>query len=111
MNKEKLIEWLTHENDVLKCDAKALQAELDAYKAHVSFLIGKIESAYKVTSEIAPSVLLNKALDQSKAQSLGDVRAKAVMDAADAVIRHNDNGFCIHCSMHDYANKLKEGKS
>jgi len=37
------------------------------------------------------------------------IQAQAIRDAADKVLRHNHAGFCIHCTMHDYANELTPG--
>ena len=42
-------------------------------------------------------------------QTLADIRAEAVIEAADKVIRHNEHSFCIHCSLIDHANRIKEG--
>ena len=43
----------------------------------------------------------------TKAQSLADIRAEAVIEAANAVVRHNECGFCLHCLLIDHANKIK----
>ena len=48
-------------------------------------------------------------LHETQAQSLADIRAEAVIEAADKVIRHNEHSFCIHCSLIDHANRIKEG--
>ena len=36
------------------------------------------------------------------------IKADAVIEAANKVIRHNESGFCIHCSVVEYANKLRK---
>lgn len=40
-------------------------------------------------------------------ESLADIRAEAVIEAANAVVRHNECGFCLHCLLIDHANKIK----
>ena len=51
--------------------------------------------------------LVREVLDETPAQTLADIRAEAVIKAANAVVRHNECGFCLHCLLIDHANKIK----
>ena len=109
-------------------DVEELQTELDAYKAHVALLGGFItkvrsENRKRQGWDINPddgfcseiSQDCTKILAKTPAQSLGDVRAKAVMDAIDECRAENMEGgqkwLCRVVDLEDYANKLKEGKA
>jgi len=108
-------------------DVEELQTELDAYKAHVALLGGfitKVRSENRkrqgwdinpddgFCSEIAQDC--TKILAKTPAQSLGDVRAEAVLDMVVAVKVTAMYGSDVQGTINvgdalSYANKLKEG--
>ena len=40
-------------------------------------------------------------------QHLADVKADAVVEAANKTIVHHNKGYCLHCEVIEYANKLR----
>ncbi len=87
--------------DTVIADYEALQKKNDDLSAKLAEIINAHDC--KDTHE------LWKAVRKTLAQSLADIRAEAVIEAADKVIRHNEHSFCIHCSLIDHANRIKEG--
>ena len=68
------------------------------------------EKASEIVCDESVKIIGEFRADQlTPAQSLADIRAEAVIEAADKVIRHNEHSFCIHCSLIDHANRIKEG--
>ena len=92
--------------DTVIADYEAMQKQNNELRARVASL----ESAMNADiNKTGVNFRLQAALDESPAQSLADIRAEAVVEAADKVIRHNEHSFCIHCSLIDHANRIKEG--
>lgn len=46
-------------------------------------------------------------INSSKIQSLADIKTDAVIEAANNTLVHYSNGYCLHCEVLEYANKLK----
>ncbi|MBL4800187.1 MAG: hypothetical protein JKY50_22555 [Oleispira sp.] len=98
---------------VLSSDVNALQAELDAYKAHMA----EIKKAYAGFNESATTgdkFKLFRVIAKTPAQSLNDVRAKAVTDLiAECSYSTQVNGIATSIidvdSAISYADKLGEG--
>lgn len=68
------------------------------------------EKASEIVRDESVKIIGEFRADQlAPAQSLADIKAEAVIEAADKVIRHNEHSFCIHCSLVDHANRIKEG--
>jgi len=103
---------LQKENDELRAN------HLKTYEMNIK-LCGLVASMHlRIDDEKASEIVCDESVkiigefraDQlTPAQSLADIRAEAVIEAADKVIRHNEHSFCIHCSLIDHANRIKEG--
>ncbi len=101
--------WIAIER-LIELEDLPLQAELDAANSHMSYVQAKLQAASSATSDIAVAVLIEEALEIEAAQSLNDVRAKAVMDMLDNVALYNDRSYVLTLDVQDYATQVKEGK-
>jgi len=95
-----------------------LQAQNDELRASISILASlpiKIRMECRKQIKMGENPFADTMLEHVQAaisgtdaaQSLADIRAEAVIKAANAVVRHNECGFCLHCLLTDHANKIK----
>lgn len=104
---------LQKQNDELRAKLADIQSKWESASGDISTLfeiqpMNKDDGSYQVDGQCLNSLMKSIEID-STAQSLADIRAEAVIEAADKVIRHNEYRFCIHCSLIDHANRIKEG--
>lgn len=90
-----------------------LRAKIDEIQeAYMDFEIKRDADIIEPDSESHSLVMkaiksLSLVMNKTQAQTLADIRAEAVIEAANAVVRHNECGFCLHCLLIDHANKIK----
>jgi len=89
---------------VFYSDVESLQAELDEYKAHTEDMRKTIETDIRKTGG---NVRLENLLFCTPAQSLSDVKAKAVMDMLDNVPLYNDRTHVMVSDIERHYDKLK----
>lgn len=104
---------LQKQNDELRTKLADIQSKWESATGDISTLfeiqpMNKDDGSYQVDGQCLNSLMKSIEID-NPAQSLSDIRAEAVIEAADKVIRHNEHSFCIHCSLIDHANRIKEG--
>jgi len=98
-----------------ECDLQAQNDELRAKLHNLQVEILDMSCAKENNSGFEPSLsVYQRSIDiviaearKTPAQTLADIRAEAVIKAANAVVRHNECGFCLHCLLTDHANKIK----
>lgn len=66
------------------------------------------DRATELSDTMTPYALARRVVELEEAQN--KIKAEAVIEAANKVIRHNECGFCIHCELIEHANKLKRGE-
>jgi len=96
-------------------DLQAQNDELRAKLHNLQVEILDMSCAKENNSGFEPSLsVYQRSIDiviaearKTPTQALADIRAEAVIEAANAVVRHNEYGFCLHCLLIDHANKIK----
>ena len=81
--------------------------QLEKENAELRAATERLKSQFKEYMQTADIDIYINAMNKAPVQLLANIKADAVVNAANKVIRHNESGFCIHCSVVGYADKLR----
>lgn len=106
----KTIEQLEKENTELRVKIFNISKAWRLASSDISALfetqsMNRSDGSYDIDGQSCHELYL--AIDKAPAQHLADIKADAVVNAANKTIVHNNTGFCLHCEVVEYANKLR----